>query len=527
MDEPPLPSRTRFARADLALPILASLYFPLIAAASVPHELLRLPDLAWPISVTLGVAAATWVLGFAVARNPTKAALAAAAAVVAFSSLGWVIESLDSVLAEKAIDPTVPVLCLYAAAFGGGAVALVATRRSLTGLVHYLAVFTGLLVGWNALLVGRSAIQSSRPPAPSVQAEIVAPRVRTDSVPDIYLMVLDEYTGSAVLASHFGFDNHSMEAALETRGFVIPQQPRSNYIHTFLTLASMLNLRYLDDFTARFGPYGPWEAAYPLIENNRLVSFLHNQGYQFLFFPTAFGATRQNRYADVQAPAPDVVRPEVQAAWAHTTALPVLRQVVCWVAGCDGDPSPYLPDTSDLMDWRFRTLASLPVGHDRPLFVLAHLLVPHPPYMYGPDCQHRTPYWPRRDDGAQAARVARGYLDQIRCVNSKLLEVIDSIQAHSRLPPVILLQADHGHGRMGRLILGRDLTAPWALEERTSVFAAYALPGVPPDSVPADISPVNAARLLLRQYFHADLPALPEATFWSSTNWPYLYERVR
>jgi hypothetical protein len=524
--QPPLPPSTRISLADLALPILASLYFPLVAAASVPGELLRLADLFWPISITLGVAAATWLLGFTATRNRTKAALAAAAAVVAFSSLGWVVESLESVLIEKAIDPTVPVLVLYAVALCGGAVALAATRRTLTGLVHYLAVFAGLLVAWNALLVSEAATQSGRQPPPPVRADIAAPQITRDSAPDIYLIILDKYTSSAVLASQFGFDNHAVEAALEARGFVVPRQARSNYVHTFLTLASMLNLRYLDDLTARFWPYEPWEAAYPLIENNRLVSFLHSQGYRFVFFPTAFGGTRQNRYADVQLPVARDVRPEVQAAWAHTTALPVVRRVVCYVVGCDGDAPPYLPDSVDLMDWRFRTLASLPAAHTRPVFVLAHLLVPHEPYIYTQDCHHRPPYWPKRDDGAQAVRVRQEYLDQIRCINTKLLQAIDSIQARSPMPPVILLQADHGHGRLGRDLPGLEGARPQVIAERTSVFAAYALPGIPADSVPQTISPVNATRLVLRSYFGAALPPLPEQTFWSSTFHPYQFTRV-
>jgi hypothetical protein len=49
---------------------------------------------------------------------------------------------------------------------------------------------------------------------------------------------------------------------------------------------------------------------------------------------------------------------------------------------------------------------------------------------------------------------------------------------------------------------------------------------VPRDSIPERISPVNAARLLLRQYFCADLPALEDWTFWSSAAQPYLFEKV-
>jgi hypothetical protein len=50
--------------------------------------------------------------------------------------------------------------------------------------------------------------------------------------------------------------------------------------------------------------------------------------------------------------------------------------------------------------------------------------------------------------------------------------------------------------------------------------------GVPADSISLGITPVNAMWFVLRHYFRAALPPLPDATFWSSTSTPYLFERV-
>jgi hypothetical protein len=125
------------------------------------------------------------------------------------------------------------------------------------------------------------------------------------------------------------------------------------------------------------------------------------------------------------------------------------------------------------------------------------------------------------------ARVTQAYLDQIRCVNRKVLEAVDSIQAHSRVPPVILIQGDHGHGRLGRTVPALSEVSPYAIRERVSCFAAYALPTVSPEDVSDSISPVNASRLVLRHYFRADLPALPDLTFWSAGGSAYRFERVR
>jgi hypothetical protein len=119
-----------------------------------------------------------------------------------------------------------------------------------------------------------------------------------------------------------------------------------------------------------------------------------------------------------------------------------------------------------------------------------------------------------------------GYLDQIRCANLKLSSLVDSILARSSRPPVILLQSDHGHGRMGALPPFSKLNR-YQLSERMSLFSAYLLPGIPDDAVADSITPVNAVRLVLRHYFGADLPPLEDATYWVLEDSPDEVMRVK
>jgi hypothetical protein len=391
--------------------------------------------------------------------------------------------------------------------------------------VEFLTVMGAVLVGWNLGKLLWSCAWAGRPPSPPVTAGIPAPLPSPVPARDIYLIILDKYTSSNVLASHFQFDNSDFEKALRQRGFVVPFNARTNYVHTFLELAAILNMRYLDDLTTRFTPNGAWELAYPLIENNRLAAFLRDRGYRIVSFPTEFGGTRQNRYSDLQLPAPRDVRPELYAGWVHLTAWPAIQAIGCRVLGCDPDLPPYQPSDPELMDWRFQALANLAGTSRRPQFVFAHLLVPHEPYIYGSDCRHVDPYWPRYD-WTDSLRVRQRYVDQIRCINSKVLQTVDTIQARSRVPPIILIQSDHGHGQLGREIPVLGEVTREAVRERVSVFSAYCLPTVERADVPDSISPLNATRLVLRHYFRADLPPLPDWTYWSARNSPYRFERV-
>ncbi|GEM_PF-5638360 len=52
------------------------------------------------------------------------------------------------------------------------------------------------------------------------------------------------------------------------------------------------------------------------------------------------------------------------------------------------------------------------------------------------------------------------------------------------------------------------------LRERFSVFAAYSLPGMSPETVPEDITPVNLFRLAFNYAFGANLPYLENAYYY-------------
>ncbi len=203
---------------------------------------------------------------------------------------------------------------------------------------------------------------------------------------DIYLIVLDKYTGSEFLRKNFGFDNSDFEAFLRNRGFVVPKRARANYPQTPLALASMLNLDYLQSFP------GEWNL-YDLVEHNRLAAFLKQRGYRFVFFPTGWRITFQNRNADLQLPAPKEVESEFAAVYQNTTMLPELLGGVCALLGCEAGRFLVTAQSADEMDWKFDRIKEQ-AGGTQPTFVLAHLSLPHEPFLYRADCSHRDLYWP-------------------------------------------------------------------------------------------------------------------------------------
>ncbi len=147
--------------------------------------------------------------------------------------------------------------------------------------------------------------------------------------------------------------------------------------------------------------------------------------------------------------------------------------------------------------------------------------------MYDADCGHRRPYWPNADDGPDAETGKAAYVAQVRCVNRKVEELVKAILGRSTRPAIILLQADHGHGRLGRDLPPLSGASAARVEERIDIFAAYLLPGAPRGLVHDSIGPVNTMRSVMRYYYGLDLPPLEDASYWSSAGRPYEFTRVR
>jgi hypothetical protein len=505
-------------------PFLAALYPLLSLASNNSDELVRWGDLAKPFVIALSAAGVAWLLSRAVTRDADRRAFVTLVAIGVFSTFGYGVDFVKLGVRSEALASVIVLAPV--------AVAAVLARRMhvpFRPVTRYLNLVLVILVGWT----GASFLWHSRPPMTQVTLpDTPIPMVRSHDAssvtrPNLFLIVLDKYAGHRSLLTTFGFDNTPFESVLRQEGFFVPAAPKSDYVQTFLALAAMLNWQYLDSVAQQLGPQNTnWAVAYPLIEDDRMWRALRRLGYRFVFLPSGLPATDRNRFADVQLPDPSEMPHEFGAIWLRGTILSPILDRVCPRLGCSGPSLPYVPETADLLDWKFRTLPTL-AESDVPVFVLAHLVIPHEPYVYDAECRHRRPYWPAVDTGLEESAVKAAYVAQVQCVNRKVETLVRAISARSTRPSIILLQADHGHGLFGRDVPPLADVDERRVFDRTDIFAAYRLPGAPPDLINDSIGPVNAMRAVMRYYYGFDLPPLVEASYWSSAKRPYDFKRVR
>jgi hypothetical protein len=391
----------------------------------------------------------------------------------------------------------------------------------------FFTLVSFLLVGWLGLrfladeLRARSAVRHS-----ALARELAQPipvrattETRKTPRPDVYLILMDEYANSAVLRDVFGFDNRIFEDSLRQLGFVIPRVIHSNYVHTILSLPSLLNFSHLTPLTAELGPRAtdPTLPNY-LLENNRTARFLKRRGYRFIFFPSQWWfSTEHNRNADSEFqawhgfnPARELTRSDLRRSLARSTALDLL-----------------LKDHGYDADHVKRTLAGVAqvATLPEPTFVFAHILNPHRPYVFDERCQSLKSRLMGVNGWSPEKQSA--YIDQVECMNRLVLGVVRTILQTSPEPPIILLQGDHGTStRLYFRARSAETVTPAQARERFGAFGAYYLPGDGGRLFQDSLTLVNVFRKVLNYYFQADLPPAPDNLYMSLERSPYRFARV-
>jgi arylsulfatase A-like enzyme len=166
-------------------------------------------------------------------------------------------------------------------------------------------------------------------------------------------------------------------------------------------------------------------------------------------------------------------------------------------------------------------------GHDAPLFVFAHILCPHPPFVFDVNGApvHRSTAKPGVifDDDVEAATpaervaVVSGYRGQVQYVNRRIQRAIDAILADSSRPKIIVVQGDHG----SNMTLDSTNPSGAALKERMSILNAYYVPAEIRTRLYPSITPVNTFRIILGQYFADVEGPLADESYFSKWNSPY------
>jgi hypothetical protein len=474
----------------VGLPMLFAA-FPLLTLFADNQTEVELAVLWRPLLISLAAAALVYGLFLLIFKSATKAAILASLVMVVFFSYGTV----------------------WVALLALAALAVLVTKRNLSALALGLSVAAVVLVvGPTARIVNHERdhplINASDPKLwPTALEKPVLPSGAPR--PDIYVLIPDDYARSDVLKRYFHYDNSTFIHGLEQRGFQIAEQSRSPYSHSEMNVAAEVNMDYLSRLPAILGKKSQdYRPVRRLIESNRAARLLGSLGYRYVQIDTD-----EVTYAAGNPDISPVATPDsFMTQWLQQTVL-----------GNVGGPIGFNEAARNerfrkTIRSRFSDLADVP-RQPGPKFVLFHTLIPHDPYIFGPQGEAST-FPDRSDEGHTRKSGMRYYVKQARFVETKMLEAVDAIQSQSKQPPVIVIEADEGF---------ESNEADWGeaavRDMRVKGIAALSLPGKPGLRPPEKLNTVNTLRFVFNNYLGTRYPLLRSASY-PELDLPYQLEEI-
>jgi hypothetical protein len=329
-------------------------------------------------------------------------------------------------------------------------------------LVLFVAVLAMAAVPAGKLLAFEVALRNQQQSAAGETATGAALQER----PNIYMFLLDGYARADRLKELFEFDNSPFLDFLKRRGFYVVERATANYPTTWLSVASTMQMRYVQ--TEDMPPYTSVAPLHKVMKGeNAVVQALRRHGYKYVYVANG------HQYYDcpgleqlcIEGPHSRPLLGDMEINLLKST--PVHSVVMKLRPGLIVRPFlRSLTQVSEVAD----SIATIQLKP--PLYVYAHLLVPHPPFILDAECKP-TGQTNISLKGWNELPMS-GYTDYLQCVNRQIGELVARIVAKEK-DAIIIIQGDHG----------------------TSFFMNWkaALKDWPRKGVLERLSPLNAIRL--------------------------------
>ncbi len=302
--------------------------------------------------------------------------------------------------------------------------------------------------------------------------------------PDIYYLILDSYTRSDILRQQYGVDNSAFLSALKRRGFYVASQSFANYAWTKYSIPSALEMDYIHKGSVRH--------IASLLSQNRVCDFLQAQGYAIVSFPTSWEAI-------------SFFPADYRLSPSRASLTPFEVGLLNYGFRIRIDPTSAAVRKSTLFTLKYLPRVRELVPDQRPLFIFAHLMPPHPPFVFGPQGEDVSRQYAEAESALPL--FARAYAAQVQFISRQMLKVIDEILAHSPQPPVIIVQGDHGARAEYKCSQQR------AWPDLFPILNAYYLPDGGEKLLWESITPVNSFRIVFRHCFGASYEKLADLCY--------------
>ena len=482
----------QISQSSFIHPILFA-FFPILFLYSTNFSFVNFDDLFYSSLLLVGTSIVSWFILKFLFKNSKKSSICLTLSIILFFSYGHIQKILTSYNFDVANKILIPIFIIFFIIVTIIIIKKNSNFNNWTKIINGIA-FTIILISFvNFINFNDYENQTLKE---TTQQELFS---TVGNPPNVFYIILDAYGGQQALKEFYNFDNHEFLDQLNERNFTIINNSKSNYAFTFLSLPSSLNMKYLENYEKN-ELSNNMELTYEMIPDNQVMKNFKNMDYQIVSVSSGWGTSRNFELSDI--------------SYCGTFNLIDSSQILVSILDNSIVKSIYAKlfsdDRREKILCQFDRIPKSIENSDKPVFLFAHVMVPHKPYLFGPNGESITT--DTLDVGGSTTERNFNYIKQLQFTNKKTLELIDTIFKNSKEPPIIIIQSDHGSEFPSNAI---DYVA---MNEKMHNFSIFYLPHGGESILYEGMTPVNSFRLIFNYYFNGSYELLEDKSYWSKSN---------
>ena len=518
-------------------------FFPIIAVYSVNIGLIQLEQFIFPTLIIVGGAFLFFLCLKYVLKNAKKAALIVTLAFIIFFSFGHVYNMLNQVsIGDIDLGSNRILLPIFVISFGIGSFLIVRTKRTLdnaTSIVNTISVvFITVIIamvgieafGCDECLIQQTyslGIFSNQIMDSTLYFEEHSFSVsESDSLPNVYYIILDGYPRNDVLKKHLDFDNNEFINFLKQREFYVAENSYSNYSLSSTSIPATMNMNYINFLADELGEdsrsYDPLLGKdFGLYADNQVIKNFKSMGYKVAKIGSVPMYLHEIPLADLSLCYKSihlmdnrlfdtVARTSMIGYFIERWSEDMQRQIILSA---------------------FEELPKISSYYEEPVFAWSHIMIPHFPLIFGADGEPVTPGEsllvmnnPHLFEGTDSSwNIKQQFLQQLQFANKKSIKLIDKILENEK-QSIIIIQSDHGSAFDVDL---DDPTDDDVHQRLSNINAIYFPDEKPREILMNDQTNVNTFRIVFNSYFGSDYDILEDKIYWNlSFKKPFWFKDV-
>ena len=340
--------------------------------------------------------------------------------------------------------------------------------------------------------------------------------ILNENSPDVFFIILDMYPSNLVLEKYFGFDNKEFTNKLESLGFNVFSNSKSNYSRTSLSLASILNMEYIHRESDTVSNELTVANLNYILENGKVQNYFKKKGYNYYWFEGGYlSGKKEYTSNEIFIPVPGTLYSRQESADNDFLMYFINNSVL----------SPFSERIKIISVEIFRKrlnniLFNLPVlaKNKDYKFVFAHIMAPHPPFIFGENGEKI--YYSESSMDRKST-----FINQLKYINKRMIDVLEKIvKINNGRDKIIIIQGDHGT----REILPNNIYSSrqnWVEEAFGNLNVIY-FSDTNKNKKVKYYSPVNTFRFIFNEQFNENFKLLDDKEYYSDFTFPLKIHKI-